>query len=173
MPSAKADGRFQKARFTPAEDERLSQIVAAHGPFDWICIASSMGSRNARQCRERWQNYLDPSLRNDAWTPEEDRLLQDLFGQIGAKWNKIGQSFRNRSDMALRNRWQLLVRRTKKRQFKGNEVSSDAPTEESSDAVVVPISKPEQPQNPTDPVESLASTIDLFSDLNDGWALWF
>jgi hypothetical protein len=172
----KVDGRFQKTRFSPEEDARLSLIVATHGPSDWLRVASCMGSRNARQCRERWQNYLNPTLRNDSWTPEEDRMLQELFGRLGAKWNKIGQSFANRSDMALRNRWQVLARRTKKTTFRAGELTSDASTEESSDLTIVPISDAGQSQtaqNPIDLMESLEPAITTFSDLNEAWGLWF
>jgi hypothetical protein len=60
-----------------------------------------MGSRNTRQCRERWRHYLNRELRKDGWTPEEDQLLEQLFSQVDPKWNTIGQHFNSRSDMAL------------------------------------------------------------------------
>ena len=31
--------------------------------------------RSPKQCRERWNNYLDPSKDHGEWTPEEDRSL--------------------------------------------------------------------------------------------------
>jgi hypothetical protein len=172
----KTNGRFQKIRFSPEEDARLSQIVAAHGAADWARIASCMGSRNARQCRERWQNYLNPTLRNGAWTAEEDELLNELFAQMGAKWNKIAHSFVNRSDISLRNRWQVLARRADKKTFQSHNSPNDVSTEESSDATIVAISsaaEPQAPQNPMELTESWEPSLGIFSDVNDLWAMWF
>jgi hypothetical protein len=69
-----------------------------------------MDSRNERQCRERWKNYINPSLRSDPWTLEEDQLVVQKYAEFGPKWNKISKFFSNRSDNAVRNRWQLMLR---------------------------------------------------------------
>jgi hypothetical protein len=110
----KLRGRYLKQRFSRDEDAHLARIVAKYGQSDWVHVAACMGSRNARQCRERWRNYLDPELRRDEWTAQEDQLLKQLFDQLGPKWNTISRHFFSRSDMALRNRHQLLVRRVTK-----------------------------------------------------------
>jgi hypothetical protein len=73
-----------------------------------------MCTRNARQCRERWQNYLDPELRRSPWTAEEDLLLQAKVAEYGAGWHKISTFFVNRSPLSLRNRWQQFERRLAK-----------------------------------------------------------
>jgi hypothetical protein len=70
-----------------------------------------MQTRNPRQCRERFKNYLDPELNREPWTEEEDSLLEEKYREFGAKWNKIGQFFLNRSDNSLRNRWMMIDRR--------------------------------------------------------------
>ncbi|OHT05974.1 Myb-like DNA-binding domain containing protein [Tritrichomonas foetus] len=99
-----------KVKFTPEEDEKLKMLVMAHGTSAWSFIAHLMGTRNHRQCRERWKNYINPSLRSDPWTLEEDQLLVDKYAEFGPKWNKIAKSFANRSDNSIRNRWQLMLR---------------------------------------------------------------
>jgi hypothetical protein len=103
-------GTSLKIKFTSIEDQRLLDLVAIHGNQDWTRIAALLGTRNARQCRERYKNYLNPSLRQDDWTPEEDLLLLSKFAQFGAKWNKIAKFFVHRSDNSLRNRCQQLGR---------------------------------------------------------------
>jgi hypothetical protein len=105
------DGRFFKNKFTPAEDAALMQLVDTFRETDWKVIAAHMPTRDARQCRERYKNYLNPDLRQGGWTSDEDMLLTEQFMKHGAKWNTIARAFINRSDLALRNRWQVLERR--------------------------------------------------------------
>ena len=99
-----------KYKFTAEEDEKLKMLVLSHGTSSWAFIARLMGSRNHRQCRERWKNYINPALRNDPWTLEEDQLLVDKYAEFGPRWNKISKFFLNRSDNSIRNRWQLMLR---------------------------------------------------------------
>jgi hypothetical protein len=103
-------GKHVKIKFTLDEDARLVDLVDEYGTDHWCTIAFIMQTRNPRQCRERYKNYLDPALRTDSWTAEEDALLEQKYEELGRKWNKIGKFFANRSDNALRNRWMLLDR---------------------------------------------------------------
>lgn len=112
-----------KVKFTPEEDKKLIDLVKSSKVQNWSEIALKLGGRNARQCRERWNNYLNPDLRTDPWTEEEDKLLMDKYRIHGTHWNKISKSFKNRSDNSIRNRWQLLVRHLEKR----NNASNSAP----------------------------------------------
>lgn len=100
-----------KIKFTQEEDYRLYYLVHVYGCKNWNQVASMMVTRNPRQCRERWNNYLNPNLRHDQWSPEEDMLLMQKYKELGTKWRKISLFFHNRSDNALRNRLQLLERR--------------------------------------------------------------
>jgi hypothetical protein len=68
-------GEF-KRKFTPAEDARLRDVVDRMGTKDWGAIAAQMCPRNPRQCRERWNNYINPRLANTEWTTAEEELLE-------------------------------------------------------------------------------------------------
>jgi hypothetical protein len=114
------DGRTYKHKFTPEEDERLKQLVSVHGTSSWNLVSRLMGTRNHRQCRERWKNYLDPRLRKDAWTLEEDALLAQKVSEIGPRWNEISKAFVDRSDNSIRNRWHMLTRRASSTKLRGN-----------------------------------------------------
>jgi hypothetical protein len=109
--NGRMSGKYIKLKFTPDEDARLLELVQEYGPKEWITVASLMQTRNPRQCRERYSNYLNPNLRHDGWTAEEDVLLEQKYQEIGPKWNSIGKAFTNRSDNALRNRWMMMNRR--------------------------------------------------------------
>lgn len=106
--------KSMKNKFTESEDQKLIALVKKFGAKDWINISALMETRNPRQCRERWKNYLNPELRKDEWTKEEDELLLEKHNEFGGKWNKIAKFFSNRSDNGLRNRWMLLARRKQK-----------------------------------------------------------
>jgi hypothetical protein len=101
---------FGRLKFTPEDDERLANLIRQHGSKDWFVIAMIMGNRNARQCRDRYNNYLNPGLHHGEWTHEEDELLRAKHKEYGAKWHKISAFFVNRSDIGLRNRWLILAR---------------------------------------------------------------
>lgn len=102
-----------KVKFTPSEDERLTSLVNRFGDSDWNLISQHMGNRNPRQCRERWTNYLSPTVNSSPWTPEDDRRLQELQAEFGSKWVKISHHFPNRTDTNIKNRWMVLQRQKK------------------------------------------------------------
>jgi hypothetical protein len=91
--------------FTNEEDELIRKLVAHHGTNAWDLIAAQMMGRTPRQCRERWNSYLMPSLRNGPWDAEEDTQLVHLVRQFGNKWVAISKFFYGRSDSNVKNRW--------------------------------------------------------------------
>ena len=114
MPEAKKVPKMHRVRckFTKQEDTLLVNIVNELGTRDWEAIANRIPNRNARQCRERYTNYLAPNLSHDPWTPEEDSLLEQKLKELGAKWVNISKYFKNRTDTMLKNRWLVLSRRS-------------------------------------------------------------
>lgn len=111
----------QRRKFTPEEDEKLSRIIAQYGPKKWDKVASFMPGRTGRQCRDRFHNYLNPSLTNGPWTREEDRILEQKVLEYGQHWNKIVQFFKGRSDNNVKNRWHTYISRH--RQLQNNDIS--------------------------------------------------
>ncbi|EAX91812.1 Myb-like DNA-binding domain containing protein [Trichomonas vaginalis G3] len=118
MPKKGSPGYVPKNKFTPEEDDELNEIIEHYGTSDWEIVASHMKKRTARQCRERWVNYLAPELSNQPWTAEEDKLLDELYNDIGSRWHKIAQYFHNRSGNCIRNRFKLRQRREQRLQRK-------------------------------------------------------
>ncbi|OHT17172.1 hypothetical protein TRFO_41257 [Tritrichomonas foetus] len=96
-------------KFTPEEDRQLNKLVATHGPRKWDKIALSMPGRTGRQCRDRFHNYLKPTLVNGPWNAEEDSLLERKVFEIGQHWNKIAKFFRGRSANNIKNRWYTYI----------------------------------------------------------------
>ena len=98
-------GVSSRRNFVKEEDERLSFLVQQYGTNNWELIASMMPFRNARQCRDRFRNYLSPKINLKKWTKEEDLLLINKYHELGPKWVHISQFFEGRSDNNLKNRW--------------------------------------------------------------------
>lgn len=61
--------------WTKEEDEKLKQLVTSIGPKNWSSIAKHFSGRIGKQCRERWHNHLNPDIKKDKWTEDEDRTL--------------------------------------------------------------------------------------------------
>jgi hypothetical protein len=101
------------AKFTPAEDLRLSYLVHQHGTDSWRLIAQYMDGRNSRQCRERWLYYLDPDRNVHPWTEEEDALIERKYHELGARWTLMVPFFTHRTDSMIKNRFMVLKRKEK------------------------------------------------------------
>jgi hypothetical protein len=97
-------GEF-KRKFTPAEDDRLRELVDRNGTKDWELIATNMPLRNARQCRERWNNYINPTLANTEWTTAELELLEKKYAEFGPRWKVIAEFIPGRSKNGIKNHW--------------------------------------------------------------------
>ncbi|KAH8059586.1 DNA binding protein [Aureococcus anophagefferens] len=76
------------------------------GPIKWSAVASSSGTRNAKQCRERWHYQLNPEIKKGRWTAEEDALISAL---PHGEWRRRNAA--RRTDMAIKNRYHTLTKR--------------------------------------------------------------
>ena len=97
------NGRLKKGSWSSEEDERLRQGVALLSS-DWARIAEHVGQRSGDQCSKRWREVLDPAINKSPWTPEEDKLLTELYQTHGSAWQIISTNFNNRRALQCRNR---------------------------------------------------------------------
>lgn len=137
-----SQSKIVKSKFTPEEDKKLVELVNNSTDVDWNKIAAQFTNRNPRQCRERWQNYLNPSLTNNNWTEEEDQLILERFKEMGPHWNAIGRTFVGRSGNAVRNRYLVLMRHQQKK-FRLHKFSDYAPFQENP-MIPMPVLEPYQ-----------------------------
>jgi hypothetical protein len=122
MNPAKTSSRkgTKKNKFTPEEDRRLSEAIGQFGLFDWDSVAERMPGRSSRQCRDRWNYYLNPDISNLPWTEEEERLLIEKYEKHGPRWAMIAKFFDGRSDTNVKNHHLVLKRRQARLEKKKN-----------------------------------------------------
>lgn len=115
---------LNRGKWTTEEDNKLRQIVPRYKCRTmsvWKLISEDMGyTRNHKQCRERWKNHLDPSLRHDPWTEEEDTRLKKLHDELGNKWRKISKMLPGRSSENVRLRFRHLIKISPTKRSKPN-----------------------------------------------------
>jgi hypothetical protein len=100
-----------KSKFQPTEDVRLLDIVNHLGPMNWMEVAKYLPGRNARQRRERWTNYINPSLVKSEWTEADDKLIVETYEEVGPKWLMITGLLPGRARNDVKNRYFTLRRR--------------------------------------------------------------
>lgn len=56
----------------------------------WARVASLLNRKSAKQCKARWHEWLDPSVRKVEWSREEEEKLLHLAKLMPAQWKTIG-----------------------------------------------------------------------------------
>ena len=98
-------------RFTKEEDDKLRELVKKLGEQNWLMVSSYMKTRNSRQCKDRWFQYLSPNANVKPWTEEEELCLRYLVVELNGRWTEIAKRFPGRSDSQVRNKWRTIQRR--------------------------------------------------------------
>eukprot|EP00617_Octactis_speculum_P016628 CAMPEP_0185745974 /NCGR_PEP_ID=MMETSP1174-20130828/4361_1 /TAXON_ID=35687 /ORGANISM="Dictyocha speculum, Strain CCMP1381" /LENGTH=802 /DNA_ID=CAMNT_0028420291 /DNA_START=76 /DNA_END=2484 /DNA_ORIENTATION=+ len=71
------------------EDEILKAAVMKYGKNQWARVASLLNRKSAKQCKARWYEWLDPSIKKTEWTREEEEKLLHLAKIYPSQWRTI------------------------------------------------------------------------------------
>lgn len=66
----------------------FSQVMK-YGKNQWARISSLIVRKSAKQCKARWYEWLDPSIKKTEWTREEDEKLLHLAKLMPMQWRTI------------------------------------------------------------------------------------
>mmetsp|Transcript_20771 Transcript_20771/g.29166 ORF Transcript_20771/g.29166 Transcript_20771/m.29166 type:complete len:776 (+) Transcript_20771:102-2429(+) len=71
------------------EDEILKAAVMKYGKNQWARISSLLVGKSAKQCKARWYEWLDPSIKKTEWSREEEEKLLHLTKIMPNQWKTI------------------------------------------------------------------------------------
>jgi len=67
----------------------MKAAVMKYGKNQWSRIASLLHRKSAKQCKARWFEWLDPSIKKTEWAKEEDEKLLHLAKLMPTQWRTI------------------------------------------------------------------------------------
>lgn len=109
----------KRKKWNQEEDEVLQRLLKREECIDqvnWELISSEMEengfSKTPKQCRERWMHQLNPDLKKDKWSMNDNKHLFNLFQKIGCKWKEIAEHFKGRTDNSIKNQFFSLIRKS-------------------------------------------------------------
>ena len=70
-------------------------------------------TRNGKQCRERWVNFLNPEIKKDPFSLTEDILILEKRLSIGNKWSEIIKEMPGRTENNVKNRFNMMYKNIK------------------------------------------------------------
>ena len=105
--------KLVKGPWTEEEDNTIRRLVHYYGAKRWSKIAEHLPGRIGKQCRERWFNHLNPDIKREPWTGEEDAQLIELHRKHGNQWASISKELHGRTDNSIKNHWNSTLKRRK------------------------------------------------------------
>ncbi|CAK92931.1 unnamed protein product (macronuclear) [Paramecium tetraurelia] len=105
----KPDDLKKRKPFTKEEDQLILKLVAKYRK-NWSRIAKFLPEKTSKQIRERFINKLNPQIKFEPFTEEEDHIILKAYQEIGSKWTKIQDLLVGRPENMIKNRFYSYLR---------------------------------------------------------------
>ncbi|TSM77309.1 Cell division cycle 5-like protein [Bagarius yarrelli] len=140
------------------EDEILKAAVMKYGKNQWSRIASLLHRKSAKQCKARWYEWLDPSIKKTEWSREEEEKLLHLAKLMPTQWRTIAPIIGRTAAQCLEHYEYLL---DKAAQRDNEEDTTDDPRKlKPGEVDPNPETKPARP----DPVDMDEDELEMLSE---------
>jgi pre-mRNA-splicing factor CDC5/CEF1 len=101
--------------WTNIEDEILKASVSKYGLQQWARVSSLLARKTPKQCKARWAEWLDPSIKKIEWSKEEDEKLLHLAKLMPTQWRTIAPLVGRTANQCLE-RYQKLLDEAEQRE---------------------------------------------------------
>ncbi|PKS09237.1 hypothetical protein jhhlp_003851 [Lomentospora prolificans] len=118
--------------WTNIEDEILKASVSKYGLNQWARVSSLLARKTPKQCKARWNEWLDPSIKKIEWSREEDEKLLHVAKLMPTQWKTIAHIVGRTANQCLE-RYQKLLDEAEAREglgLTGADAETSAPTAE-------------------------------------------
>jgi len=102
------------------EDEILKAAVMKYGKNQWSRIASLLHRKSAKQCKARWFEWLDPSIKKTEWSREEEEKLLHLAKLMPTQWRTIAPIIGRTAAQCLEH-YEFLLDKAQNRENDGDD----------------------------------------------------
>ncbi|XP_018322506.1 cell division cycle 5-like protein isoform X2 [Agrilus planipennis] len=140
------------------EDEILKAAVMKYGKNQWSRIASLLHRKSAKQCKARWYEWLDPSIKKTEWSREEDEKLLHLAKLMPTQWRTIAPIIGRTAAQCLE-RYEYLLDQAQKKE-EGEDAADDPRKLKPGEIDPNPETKPARP----DPKDMDEDELEMLSE---------
>lgn len=140
------------------EDEILKAAVMKYGKNQWSRIASLLHRKSAKQCKARWYEWLDPSIKKTEWSREEEEKLLHLAKLMPTQWRTIAPIIGRTAAQCLEH-YEYLLDKAAQRENE-DDVGDDPRKLKPGEIDPNPETKPARP----DPVDMDEDELEMLSE---------
>lgn len=139
------------------EDEILKAAVMKYGKNQWSRIASLLHKKSGKQCKARWYEWIDPSIKKTEWSREEDEKLLHLAKLMPTQWRTIAPLVGRTAAQCLE-RYEYLLDQAQRKEGEG--LDEDPRKLRPGEIDPAPETKPARP----DPIDMDEDEMEMLSE---------